>query len=123
MPKRALYGRAAIPTSRNDGNSIDRPRDAYNCVDRSPRLETQRPTLGYTAIEVAWLAMYTAKIPAPMTSHATPRAKPATQPIAAMRLTSASRAGHSDSFDVSIKRTVPAGPLAAPRKPARRFAK
>src|SRR5206468_8749325 len=62
MPKRALYGRAAIPTSRNDGNSIDRPRDAYNCVDRSPRLETQRPTRGYTAIEVAWLAMETAKI-------------------------------------------------------------
>src|SRR5437867_1519937 len=61
-PKRAPYGRDAIPMSRNDGNSIDRPRDAYNCVDRSPRAETQRPTCGYIAIEVAWLAMYTAKI-------------------------------------------------------------
>src|SRR2546427_3176226 len=62
MPRRAPYGRAAIPRIRNDGNSIDRPRAAYNCVDRSPRAETQRPTRGYTAIEVAWLAMYTAKI-------------------------------------------------------------
>ena len=61
-PRRAPYGSAAIPTSRNDGNSIDRPTAAYNCVDRSPRAETQRPTRGYTAIEVAWLAMYTAKI-------------------------------------------------------------
>src|SRR5256712_12654759 len=62
MPRRAPSGRAAIPTLRNDGNSIDRPRAAYNCVDRSPRAETQRPTRGYTAIEVAWLAMYTPKI-------------------------------------------------------------
>src|SRR5213594_2056151 len=61
--------------------------------------------------------------PGPITSHTTPRPSPATQPIAAMRLTSASRAGHSDRFDVSIRRTVPAGPLAAPRKPAKRFAK
>src|SRR3989441_3928290 len=41
-PRRRPYGSAAIPTSRNDGNSIDRPTAAYNCVDRSPRAETQR---------------------------------------------------------------------------------
>src|SRR3989442_405386 len=41
-PRRAPYGSAAIPTSRNDGNSIDRPTAAYHCVDRSPRAETQR---------------------------------------------------------------------------------
>src|SRR2546422_11626583 len=62
IPRRAPYGRAANPRSRKDGNSIDRPRAAYNCVDRSPRAATQPPTRGYTAIEVAWLAMYTAKI-------------------------------------------------------------
>src|SRR3989442_1221260 len=31
-------------------------------ITHPPRAETQRTTRGYTAIEVAWLAMYTAKI-------------------------------------------------------------
>src|SRR5256885_15331021 len=48
---------------------------------------------------------------------------PATHPIAPIRLTRASRAGHSARFEVSMRRTVPAGPLAAPKKPARRVAR
>src|SRR5207249_11465120 len=54
----------------------------------------------------------------PAANHTTPRARPMTQPVAVIRLMAANRAGHSLRSEPSIRRTVPAGPLAAPSSPA-----
>src|SRR5437773_1526474 len=128
--RRGMVASPERPSKKKDPKSKDRPTVPYSCIGRLPREETQSATRGYTAANariapIKKRARIELKPPptraGPAANHTTPRARPMTQPVAVIRLMAANRAGHSLRSEPSIRRTVPAGPLAAPRSPASKF--